>query len=161
MHEADLILAQLSSVRNELREAFVRIDDSFMDWAPADGMRTVKGQLVEIISTESNIIEKITGNQNFDFAKIEKEINQNNSCRDFDVLLASSRQKTINLIEQNRNQLDRIVQTSKNFLVYLELDAIPMGELFRYIARHESYHCGQLVSYLWARGDNPYDWETP
>ena len=34
----------------------------------------------------------------------------------------------------------------------------PCGEHFRNIAEHEFYHAGQLMSYLWARGDNPYDW---
>ena len=35
---------------------------------------------------------------------------------------------------------------------------LPMHECFRTIAYHEWYHTGQLVSYLWSRGDDPYDW---
>ena len=34
----------------------------------------------------------------------------------------------------------------------------PRGEHFRNVAEHEFYHAGQLISYLWARGDDPYVW---
>ena len=29
-------------------------------------------------------------------------------------------------------------------------------ELVRWIARHEYYHLGQIITYRWMRGDNPY-----
>ena len=31
-----------------------------------------------------------------------------------------------------------------------------MHEVLRNIAAHEWYHTGQLVSYLWTRGEDPY-----
>ena len=34
----------------------------------------------------------------------------------------------------------------------------PISEVLRSIATHESYHTGQLITYLWMRGDNPYEW---
>ncbi|MEX2242250.1 MAG: DinB family protein [Fimbriimonadaceae bacterium] len=40
----------------------------------------------------------------------------------------------------------------------LRLPSVPLSEAFRSIAQHEWYHTGQLVSYLWARGDDPYKW---
>ena len=40
----------------------------------------------------------------------------------------------------------------------LRLTECPISEILRNIAAHEWYHTGQLVSYLWMRGDDPYSW---
>lgn len=40
----------------------------------------------------------------------------------------------------------------------MQYEKRPLIEVLRSIAIHESYHTGQLVSYLWARTDDPYQW---
>src|SRR5579872_5626168 len=47
---------RLASVRRDLEEVIEHIDQKFSDWAPAPGMRTVSGQLVEIAITEMQIV---------------------------------------------------------------------------------------------------------
>jgi uncharacterized damage-inducible protein DinB len=39
-----------------------------------------------------------------------------------------------------------------------QLATLPRAELVLNIADHEYYHVGQLTSYPWFRGDNPYHW---
>ncbi|MEX2242249.1 MAG: hypothetical protein WD716_00220 [Fimbriimonadaceae bacterium] len=48
-----LIKARLDIVREDLDEAVARISDDMLPWAPAPGMRTIKGQLEEIAAPRS------------------------------------------------------------------------------------------------------------
>jgi hypothetical protein len=39
-------------------------------------------------------------------------------------------------------------------------DAIEPEETVRWITRHEDYHLGQIISYRWLLGDDPYQREA-
>lgn len=160
MSQAILIRAELDSVRSDLKETFPHLNDDLINWAPAPGMRTVQGQFVEMISTERSILDRLEGIPSGDPEVEDAPLWAAESIPDLIDLLNETRARTLHLLAGYTDEnLGKSVPTSEGFAQYLCLDAVPAAELFRFIARHESYHAGQLVSYLWARGDDPYGWE--
>ncbi len=159
MYTASLIRASLSSVRKELAEVFPRITDDMLGWAPTKGMRTIRGQFEEILFTEMQIIDRIKPPPRRSNEEIDRELADIKSVSGFVAKLDEVRQATLHEID-TRNEIGLIApaEVSEGFANWLDLNPVPVAELFRYIARHEYYHTGQLVSYLWARGDDPYKW---
>ena len=159
MVEREFIKASLSSVRKDLDEVIARIQNGILDWAPTESMRTIKGQLVEILATEQNVCERLQGLPRRSYQEVEAPFLALNDIQDFTAKLAKIRSATLSLLESLEDQeLAAPAAVSEAFTEYVDLKVVPKSELFRFIARHESYHAGQLTSYLWSRGDNPYDW---
>lgn len=160
MTTTDLIRAQLSSVRKDLAETFPYLTDDMLEYAPAQGMRTIHGQFVEILATEKHSINKISGEQ---LKPFDETLNEFWEVKTVDGLIKKVkevRQDTLAyLTSLDEASLAGPAPVSAEFAQWLELETVPISEVFRLIARHESYHTGQLVSYLWARGNNPYDWD--
>ena len=156
---ADLLRASLSSTRTELAEVFPHLTDDMLAWAPSEGMRSIHGQLVEILGTEVQILQAIKGGPKRDYEDIEAEYWAVKTVAGLIKELKNVRANTLDALTQlTEDQLHEPATISEGFAKYLELEAVPKGELFRFIVRHEAYHTGQLASYLWARGDNPYNW---
>ena len=160
MSQQAYIRAELDSVRTDLAETFPRLSDDLLEWAPAEGMRTVQGQFVELISTERSITERIKGAPRIDVEEADAPLWQTRTISGLIALLEEARADTLAVLDgMDDTELERPVQISAGFADYLGLNPVPVGELLRFIARHESYHAGQLVSYLWARGNDPYSWD--
>ncbi|QYK54309.1 MAG: DinB family protein [Fimbriimonadaceae bacterium] len=158
MDSAALIRAQLSSVRNELAESFPHITDEMLGYAPKGGMRTIHGQFAEILSTETTIIKRIRGEERISYPELEDCFLEIKTVAGLIEKLDEVRKQTLDILNSaDERELARPVETSKDFASWLELDQPIVSEMLRFIARHESYHSGQLVSYLWAYGINPYD----
>lgn len=154
------LIAELESVRSDLEEVFPRLKDSDLGWAPSPGMRTIHGQFVEIIATERSAMDSIMGREPGDPDEEDAPLWAAQTVSGQIELLNETRQQTLAWIHQSSDAvLEDIIEVSEGFQSYLRLAEVPASELIRYIARHESYHAGQLVSYLWARGDDPYSWE--
>lgn len=152
------LAAALSSVRKELFEALDRVPEAMGDYAPALGMRTVKGQMVEILVTEQDLLARITGVAGTDPSQDDALMAL--PVSELREMLRQSREETVRvLFDAGEEGLNREVEVSEGFQGYLELERVTVGDLFWHLVRHESYHSGQLHSYLWARGDNPYDWD--
>lgn len=160
MDDRELIILQLASVRADLAETFPRLSDDLLDYAPGPGMRTVHGQFVEILATEVSLQIVIKGEPRRDYAEIEKPFLEMRSIPALVKAAEDVRAVTLDLIASHSDaDLAGTVQVSPGFAEWLGTGTnVPKSELFRHIARHESYHAGQLVSYLWARGDDPYKW---
>jgi uncharacterized damage-inducible protein DinB len=156
----DHIRSSLSSTRTELAEIFPHISDDMLDWAPAEGMRTIGGQFAEIMGTEVSIVERLSGKPRRPYPEIEAEFSDLNTVATNVAKLTEVRESTLELLRSlSEEQLSSFADVSDGTKAYMELDEIPVSEMFRYLIRHESYHTGQLVSYLWARGNNPYSWD--
>lgn len=168
----DLIRARLSKTRNELQEALDHIDPNLMGWAPADGMRTVGGQLVEIGVTELGILVKmrddrevvsddvrnLLGLQSLSDQELLGKLEHPGEIDTLTKLLNRVRESTLAYLESlTDDQLEEEIPIT-TWHMTINLPHMPRAEVFRNIAQHESYHTGQLVSYLWANGDNPYRW---
>jgi uncharacterized damage-inducible protein DinB len=161
MNQKHLIAASLGSTRTELAEVFPHVSDDILDWAPAPGMRTIKGQFVEIIGTEISIIEQLMGYPKRPYAVIDAELANLAGKSDLIGKLIEVRGQTLKFLDsKSDDQLDEPTTVSGGFLKYLELETVSVAEMLRFLVRHEAYHTGQLVSYLWARGNNPYTWEA-
>ncbi len=155
--QVHLITAELQSVRAELAESFLHLKDEDLPWAPAAGMRTIQGIFVEIIATEIALMEKVRGGQPTAYEAIESPLKALATVECLTKKLEEVREETLSqLIE---GDLTRVIEFSPSMKAVFCLGEVPASEVFRYVARHEAYHTGQLFSYLWAKGDNPYLWE--
>lgn len=153
------IKAALGSVRQELLEALERVTEEMGDYSPSPGMRTIKGQMVEILVTEVDALARITGGPGSDPSQDDALMAL--PVSDLMQQLDSSRASTLAALEEAGDEgLSRELKVSDGFRSYLGLEVVTVGDLFYHIVRHESYHSGQLHSYLWARGDNPYEWDA-
>jgi uncharacterized damage-inducible protein DinB len=160
MTTQNLIASSLLSVRKELEETFPRLTDELLPWAPSEGMRTIHGQFVEILSTEQSITDRIKGGDSVAYRDREKTFWEIHTLAGIIGALNEIRQDTLAILANSSDEeLGRIVTVSKDFSSWLELPEVSVSEMLRFLARHESYHAGQLVSYLWMRGDNPYNWD--
>ena len=158
--ESYLIRASLKSTRAELEEVFPHLSDDMLDWAPAPGMRTIQGQLVEIIGTELSIVERLMGGSKRAYTDIEADLTEMKELLGILEKLSSVREVTLGFLASlSEEQLNSEADVSQGSKDYMELESVPTREMFRYIVRHEAYHTGQLVSYLWARGNDPYSWD--
>ena len=74
-------------------------------------------------------------------------------------VLAETRKATVKYLDSLSDQdLEMPVKFPTDWWEGLGLAELPLHEVFRNVAMHEWYHTGQLVSYLWSRGDDPYSW---
>jgi uncharacterized damage-inducible protein DinB len=156
----EMLRTQLHSVRSDLVETYPHLTDEMLPWAPSEGMRTVQGQFVEMISTERAITDRLQGKESGNPDEEDAPLWAAKTVAELVQLLDETRALTLQLLDQTSEEdLHAQVQVSAGFASYLGLETVTAAALYSFIARHESYHAGQLVSYLWARGDNPYDWD--
>lgn len=153
------IIAGLASVRKELSEIYPHLNDDMLDWAPAKGMRTIHGQFVEIAATEKGIVDVLNGGDRQPQKEIEKELWACTTLGDLLNAIGDIRLDTLEfIVKLDEAQLSADAGLSPGFSKWLELEVVTVEEALRFLVRHESYHCGQLFSYLWAKGNDPYQW---
>lgn len=154
-----LLKARLALVRRDLTPIVERLTPDLMHWAPAAGMRTVAGQLVEIVATEMQLIALLKEGRQISDEEAQAMLGD---CADLDNLrraLKDVRDQTLLYLGSlSEADLAQEVPFEGGWFASLMLPTIPRAEVFLNIADHEWYHVGQLTSYLWARGENPYDW---
>jgi uncharacterized damage-inducible protein DinB len=156
------LVARLALVRADLDEAIGRLNDADLSWAPTEGMRTLGGQLQEIAATERQVLLLLKEGPGSDFDSIFREC-ERETVAEFVELLRATRAETLALIASlSDEELETPRPMPKGWFEALGLERTPVSEVIRSIAQHEWYHVGQIVSYLWSRGDNPYKWhESP
>lgn len=155
----EVIKARLAIVRGELEGLTTRLRDDILDWAPAAEMRTISGQLVEIIGTEMQLLGKLKGEPFLSDDEARKRIGDCGSVTNLKQWLEESRRQTLaHLDALSESELAEEISFGVGWHASLGLSSIPRAEIFINIASHEWYHVGQLISYLWARGDDPYRW---
>jgi uncharacterized damage-inducible protein DinB len=152
------LLKRLELVRADLLEAMGRLSDADLPWAPTEGMRTVDGLFREIAGTEVALLDALQGKKARSFGAIEKRFLAT-TVEEWRGVLAGVRAETVAFIEaRSEEELEAPVRLPKGWPESLGLDEVPTSEPLRTLAAHEWYHTGQLVSYLWSRGDDPYEW---
>jgi uncharacterized damage-inducible protein DinB len=155
----DRLKARLELVRADLHEVMSRLRDGDMNWAPREGMRTIGGQLAEIAGTERQILSYLRDGRAMDW-KIANDFGEEGKSLDgMKTALARVRSDTLGYLGSlSEEQLETEVPMPKGWFESLGREAVPPSEVFRSLAAHEWYHVGQLVSYQWSRGDDPYEW---
>lgn len=155
----DLLKGRFAIVRKDLDEIISRLADTDLDWAPGPGMRTVRGQLIEIAATERQILTWVRDHRQMPIEEAETFESDTTTLAGLGDALSKVRTDTLAYIDgQSQDELQALQSFPPGWWEALGLAEVPKSEALRSIAAHEWYHTGQLVSYLWARGDNPYSW---
>jgi len=156
--EHEFLKARFAYVRQDLEGVLQRLDDSDLTWKPAEGMPSIADLLLEIANKEKETIPWLQtgvwpdgGPDAFDLESATLE--------DIKAAFATLRPQTYAYIDSlSQAELDELVQSPERWWEALRLTACPRSEVIRNIAVHEWYHTGQLITYLWIRGDNPNNW---
>ena len=158
MTQGDIIRGRLKTARWWLDSVLARLTPEMLPWAPVDGMRTLSGQLVEIIEVEAQLVPVLTTGKTLPDEEVAAIVGDPTSFEGLKQALSVVRARTLaHLDTLSEEDLARDVSVPQWYGAYWPKEC-PLGEHFRNIAEHEFYHSGQLMTYLWAKGDNPYDW---
>ena len=156
LHE--LLKARFAMVRQDLEGVLARLSDADMSWAPREGMRTVSGQFVEIAIKEKEVLTWIRRGEWVD-EDAEAFEEQNSTIQVMRATLNSIRVETLAYIDSlSESELQEPISSPERWWEALRLTECPRSEILRNVAAHEWYHTGQLVSYLWMRGEDPESW---
>ncbi len=155
----ELLKARLQLVRNDLNELLPKISDDMAGWAPGPGVRTFAGQLFEIIEPELEAVYFLIHGRRMSDDEIVAEVGDMRSVANLKNALLETRAKTLELLDSYTDaQLAEVIPITHPWFIASGLPQAPRAEVFISIAQHEWYHVGQLVTYFWTRGDNPYEW---
>ena len=155
----DRLKARLQLVRNDLLEVMGRLKDEDLGFAPKDGMRTIGGQLAEIASTETQLLSYLKDGKELDWKVTNAKFESIGDLVGMKQALEETRAATLEYLDSlTEEQLEALAPMPKGWFESLGREAVPPSEVFRSLAQHEWYHVGQLVSYQWFRGDDPYSW---
>ncbi len=153
----DLITARLSNVRGWLDTVLRRLTPESLEWSPAPGMRTVAGQLVEIIAIEAPLVPYLKTGHVLTEAEVEAIVGDAHNLNHLLQVLIAVRHNTLDYLKSlTQEELFEVVPSGEAWFGTLWLPAMPRAEHFLNIAEHEYYHVGQLISYLWYKGE---EWE--
>lgn len=158
MTQKEIIKGRLDYAREWLDSVLPRLTQEMLSWAPGEGMRTVSGQLVEIISVEAFLVPALQEGRRLSDAEVTELVGDETDLDGLKRALIEERARTLAHLETLSDaELLESVALPQWYGAYWP-KGLPRGEHFRNVAEHEFYHAGQLISYLWARGDDPYAW---
>lgn len=154
----ELLKARFLSDRHDLEGVLRRLQDADLLWAPREGMRTIVDQLLEIANKEKETLgwiqDGIWPDDSPDAFDMETA-----TVAEIREVLATLRQGTYAYIDSlDDAQLERPIPNPDHWREALRIEGCPLSEVLRTIGTHEVYHTGQLITYLWLRGDNPNEW---
>lgn len=151
----DLLKARFAMVRKDFDQAFGRIKDADLTWAPSPGMPTIGDLLFEISRKEIEAQAWLrTG-----LWPDDEEGETPATVAGWRALFDSVRATTYAYIDSHSEEdMEANVSNPEGWWEALRIPECPKSEIFRNIAAHEWYHTAQLTTYLWIRGDNPNAW---
>jgi uncharacterized damage-inducible protein DinB len=130
-----------------------------MEWAPGEGMRTVAGQLAEIGTVEVALVPFLRDGRHMTWEEADAAVGDLNDCDSLKQALIDIRQTTLDYLDTlSEEDLHEEVECGKAWFGTFWPTTLPRAEVFLNVCEHEFYHVGQLTTYLWTRGDNPYKW---
>jgi uncharacterized damage-inducible protein DinB len=152
----DVLKARFNMVRQDFDAVVARLTDADLPYTPAEGMRSVAGQLIEIANKEKETIGWLrTGVwPDGEPDAFDAETADLKTIRG---VMEDLRKDTFAYIDSfSEVELEEAVANPEGWWEGLRQPECPRSEVLRNIAAHEWYHTGQLVTYLWLRGDDPY-----
>lgn len=144
----------LAEVRKELIETVKDITDEEFGWAPREGMKTYRALLQEIGTMEKLTNSWLTTGQilAWDMPAYVSGDSVQAALADLD----SIRFATNSYLESaTEDKLQTPIAVPQDWQQYWGPEMEP-EEAFRWIVMHEYYHLGQIVSYRWIQGHDPY-----
>jgi uncharacterized damage-inducible protein DinB len=155
----DRLRANLAEVREELRKEVSKFTDAELDWSPASEheMKSVRGILAEIGAMEGQVSSILLHDKEDDWMAVVEQFNQAKSIGEAIELLDAKRAETIQYLDTDPHaDLQTRVRLPDSWEQYFGTLWVEAEELISWILRHEYYHLGQLIIYLWQTGRNPY-----
>ena len=155
----DRFRANLNEVREELRTEVSKFSDSELDWSPAPdhGMKSVRAILSEVAAMEGQCSSILLHGKEEDWEVVDNQFKEVKSIREALELLDAKRAETIQYLDTDpHSDLQTRVRLPDSWEQYFGTVWVEAEELISWILRHEYYHLGQLVIYLWQTGRNPY-----
>jgi uncharacterized damage-inducible protein DinB len=153
----ELLKARFAMVRRDLENTLSGVSDDMFTWSPAEGMRTIQGLLFEIAGKEVELLEYAKAGGREEWVEVQDFGGREASLEGMKELLRELRQATLDYIDSmSDDDLNAPVAFPTDWWEGLGQAEIPLHEVLRNVAAHEWYHTGQLVTYLWLRGDDPY-----
>jgi hypothetical protein len=149
------LLYDLNECRGELEGEMARVAPEDFAWAPVEGMRTYRGQIKEIGSMEAMCVSWLARQvpPREEEAVAWSGEDKASMLADLGVVRV---QTLAYLADISEEQLQTPVALPESWREYFPVTHIEPEELIRWVIRHEYYHLGQIVTYNWMRGDNPY-----
>lgn len=155
----ELIVARLKFIRRDLNDVLAHITDDMMKWAPGDGVRPLDDQLLEIAMNEVMSIAKLRDGVELSHQEAEATLVHDGTAASLAQVLVDVRGATLAYIETlSEEELTEAVVADNPWFASFGLKRVPRYDALTSIALHEHYHVGQLVTYLWTMGQDPYSW---
>lgn len=155
----DRLLQELNVIRTELAGEIRRIKPEELDWSPRPDleMKSFRALLQEIGAMERICMGWLIRREMLDWKECEAAVGSDESDpRQLLEGLGRIREATVGYLNAcTEEALQAPVAAPKEWEVYWGA-AIEPEEAVRWVARHEYYHLGQIITYRWILGDNPY-----
>src|SRR5687768_13546018 len=147
------LLHNLHEVRKELTDTVSAIPDGELDWAPAEGMKSYRALLQEVGTMEKLCSNWLATGEllNWDLPGHVPAATTQSALRELDVIRS---QTVAYLKDADESRLQTPIAVPADWQQYMGAEIEP-EEVVRWIAQHEYYHLGQIISYRWSQGHNP------
>jgi uncharacterized damage-inducible protein DinB len=151
---SERILKTLAEVRTELIETAQNIPDPELDWAPAEGMKPYRELLQEIGTMEKLTIAWLAEGRElpWDMGAYVSTDSIAAVLRDLEVVRTETKAY---LETASEEKMQTPIAVPAEWQQYWGLQLEP-EEALRWVTMHEYYHLGQIISYRWIQGHNPY-----
>ena len=147
------LLANLADIRKELTETVAPVADSELGWAPGTGMKSYRDILQEIGTMEKLCAHWLSTGDLLDWNMAGYVPGATTAAALSE--LAGIREETTRYLESvSEEKLETPVPVPAMWQQYMGTEIEP-EEVVRWIAQHEYYHLGQLISYRWIQGHDP------
>ncbi|MGV3613807.1 MAG: DinB family protein [Fimbriimonas sp.] len=154
-----LLVARLAFIRRDLEEVLRHLSDDQLGYAPGRGVRPTYDQFLEIGMNEVMALALLRDGQTLTHAEAEARLSHEPTVASYRKMLTDVRAETVAYIEAlTEADLAQPVEASNPWYASFGLESVPQYDALTSIAVHEGYHVGQLITYAWARGDDPYQW---
>jgi len=149
----------LAQNREELLSVVAGIEN--IDFAPAAGMKTYRAQLAEIAAMERESVEFLSTGRVPDWKELEASI-KGTTLSELLAELAGIRVELFQVLDGLSDaQLEEAIPVPEEWSSFVGDSTLEREELFYWLVRHEYYHIGQIVTYRWTEGFNPYRSSSP
>ena len=150
---------ELNLVRRQLRDEVQPLLPPEWDWCPKPDMKSFRQHLLEIGTTEIISLRWIKEQRLLAWEEAWQAL-QRHAEAETSLLKALEvvRVETLDyLAASDEVQLHTPIPLPREWYgSFGGIEQIEPEELVREIARHEYYHLGQIITYRWLQGHNPY-----
>jgi hypothetical protein len=157
----DRLLHELDSIRNELIETISSLSKTDLDFAPRDGMKGYRALLIEIGAMEAESSILIRTGRVPEWSESESYVKGESVAELLESLAAIRQDLRAHIDQADEAELARQIPIPEEWWSFIGDSEIEVEELLRWVARHEYYHLGQIITYRWIQGNNPYRADQP